>query len=853
VLLALAVAGVVVHQWPDIRATLRKVEPSWAVAGVLVYYLNYLLRALRLQFLAPPGLKFWPDALWISCFHGTVTYLFPMRSGDLSLPVLLKAHCQGGLLEATRVLVKARVLDVMSLGCITLAAALALPAPVPRVFRMGWVGAGGAMASFPLLLRFLVRFPGWQKFRMFRKLAALGRVSGLQWKEIGLSLGIWLAISGGLYCAARAIHLPIGLGGVLFLVTVQLPLQLLPIQGIANAGNHEGGWVAALSILGIPGEAALRFALASHALLLVYVLAISPVLLLVRISRSGGTPPPDSETGKPVRGFGRIWQHPQPRRQKMTTNKTVAVIGSGYWGKNLVRNYQTIGALGAICDTNETTLDRFREQYPAVPVHLAFSEVLGNSDIDGVVLATPAETHFALAREALLAGKHVYVEKPLVLQEADGRNLIQLASERGRVLMVGHLLQYHPVFLKLRELMGAGELGRINYIYSNRLNLGKIRREENILWSFAPHDISMILALAGEMPETVFATGGNYLHRKIADVTTTHLDFPSGLRAHIFVSWLHPYKEQKLVVVGDRKMAVFDDTRPWAEKLQLYPHQINWEEGIPVPWKAEAEFPAVPEAEPLKMECRHFLHCMATGEQPKTDGREGLQVLRILNASQRSLDRDGERVVLESEATPSPLPADGAVVHPTAVVDDGADIGEGTKVWHFSHILSGSRIGAHCSIGQNVMAGPDVTIGNRCKIQNNVSVYKGVTLEDGVFCGPSMVFTNVFNPRAEIPRMDQVRATLVRRGATIGANATVVCGVTIGRYAFIGAGAVVIRNVPDHALMVGNPARHVGWVCACGERLNDDLTCDHCDRRYGKVAGEANAIRERSGSTGETG
>lgn len=526
------------------------------------------------------------------------------------------------------------------------------------------------------------------------------------------------------------------------------------------------------------------------------------------------------------------------------SGKKVAVIGSGYWGKNLVRNYHGIGALRAICDTNETTLDRFRDQYPDVPVHLAYSEVLGNPDIDGVVLATPAETHFALAREALFAGKHVYVEKPLVLKEDEGNTLIHLSAERKRVLMVGHLLQYHPVFLKLRQLIAGGELGRINYIYSNRLNLGKIRREENILWSFAPHDISMILALAGEMPETVFATGGNYLHRKIADVTTTHLGFPSGMRAHIFVSWLHPYKEQRLVVVGDRKMAVFDDTRPWAEKLQLYPHQINWEEGIPVPWKADAEYPEVDEAEPLKMECIHFLECMATGSQPKTDGREGLRVLRILNASQRSLDRDGERIDLAGKTVSDGRALDGASVHPTAVVDEGVELGDGTKIWHFSHVISGSRIGSHCSVGQNVMIGPDVAVGNRCKIQNNVSVYKGVTLEDGVFCGPSMVFTNVYNPRAEIPRMDQVRPTRVCRGATIGANATVVCGITIGKYAFIGAGATVIRNVPDYALMVGNPGRQVGWVCACGERLNDDLTCDHCDRRYGKIGGEGKAIEE---------
>ena len=170
--------------------------------------------------------------------------------------------------------------------------------------------------------------------------------------------------------------------------------------------------------------------------------------------------------------------------------------------------------------------------------------------------------------------------------------------------------------------------------------------------------------------------------------------------------------------------------------------------------------------------------------------------------------------------------------HETAIIDDNVEIGEKTKIWHFSHILSGSKIGENCNIGQNVVIGPDATIGNKCKIQNNVSVYKGVTLEDGVFCGPSMVFTNIFNPRAEIGKMDQVRPTLIKKGATLGANCTIVCGHTIGRYAFIGAGAVVTKNVPDHALMVGNPARQIGWMCECGEKLNTKQKCPACKKQY---------------------
>jgi UDP-2-acetamido-3-amino-2,3-dideoxy-glucuronate N-acetyltransferase len=540
--------------------------------------------------------------------------------------------------------------------------------------------------------------------------------------------------------------------------------------------------------------------------------------------------------------------------EKQMSKKNIAVIGSGYWGKNLVRNYHQLGALGLICDNDESTLKSFKEQYPDVNTCLALSEALNQPQIEGVVIATPAETHYPIAREVLLAGKHLYVEKPLVLDESEAEELINLADRQRRTLMVGHLLHYHPAFIRLKEMIQSGELGRINYIYSNRLNLGKIRREENILWSFAPHDISMILALAGEFPENVYAIGGNYLHRKIADVTTTHLEFASGLRAHIFVSWLHPYKEQKLVVVGDRMMAVFNDTEPWPNKFVLYPHRIDWNQNIPVPNRAKAERVELEKTEPLKSECCHFIESFSNAGRPATDGREGLNVLRVLNAAQRSLDDNGCKVRLKaatasqssgtqplafkSDSIPRTLSdkksVNGFFVHETAVIDNNVTIGSESKIWHFSHILSGTIIGNNCNIGQNVVIGPDVTIGSNCKIQNNVSVYKGVTLEEGVFCGPSMVFTNIYNPRSEIRKMDHVRPTQVKHGATLGANCTIVCGSTIGRYAFIGAGAVVNKNIPDHSLVVGNPAKHIGWACKCGERLNNDLICSLCSKTFQK-------------------
>jgi UDP-2-acetamido-3-amino-2,3-dideoxy-glucuronate N-acetyltransferase len=339
------------------------------------------------------------------------------------------------------------------------------------------------------------------------------------------------------------------------------------------------------------------------------------------------------------------------------------------------------------------------------------------------------------------------------------------------------------------------------------------------------------------MPDTINAQGGNYLHDQIADVTVSLLSFPSGVKAHIFVSWLHPFKEQKLIVVGDRQMAVFDDLET-ENKLVVYPHAITWKNHLPVPTKAKAEPVPVKSTEPLREECLHFLHCIQTRETPRTDGNEGLRVLTVLQRCQEALQP--KRPVAEPRVS---RPQPSYFVHESAFVDDDVKIGEGTTIWHVSHILKNSQIGKNCRIGQNVVVGPNVKIGDGVKIQNNVSVYEGVTLEDDVFCGPSMVFTNVFNPRSEIRRMDELRQTLVRRGATLGANCTIVCGITIGQYAFIGAGAVVTKDVPDFALVMGNPGRIAGWMCVCASRIDfngghETGKCRACGHTYRKTGNE---------------
>lgn len=507
----------------------------------------------------------------------------------------------------------------------------------------------------------------------------------------------------------------------------------------------------------------------------------------------------------------------------------IAVAGCGDWGKNLVRVFAELGALTKVYDADPAKAAQQAERDGVAVAE--WSEILADPGLAAVAIAAPAAQHYALTREALSAGKHVFVEKPLALDTAEAEELCDLAEANDRRLMVGHLLQYHPAFNTVKDSVHNGRLGRLRYISSTRLNLGKFRREENILWSFAPHDISMILSLIGEEPIHVSAVGASYLRQVVADVTTTHLRFPGGEGAHVFVSWLHPYKEQKLVVVGEQGMAVFDDGEPWESKVRLYPHTINWQRGQPLPSKADAVPMPVEDREPLKVECEHFLDCIVSGETPRTDGREGLRVLRVLHAAEMSMTA-GSGTLQAAAGVGSARSRPRVTIHESAYVDEPVEIGHGTRIWHYSHILAGTRIGRNCVVGQNVMIGPDVEVGDRCKIQNNVSLYKGVTLEDGVFCGPSCVFTNVNTPRAEIDRKDEFQPTLVRRGATIGANATIVCGHEIGAHSLIAAGAVVTQDVPAHALMAGVPARRIGWVSHAGERLGGDLICPRTRRRY---------------------
>lgn len=506
---------------------------------------------------------------------------------------------------------------------------------------------------------------------------------------------------------------------------------------------------------------------------------------------------------------------PYRRNSGMSIKRNLGLVGAGHWGKNLARNFEALGALHTICDAQRHLLDSYQNLYPAASLTTSYDDILNNAAIELVAIAAPASLHYSLAKAALLAGKDVYVEKPLCLEVSEAEALIQLADQKEKILMVGHLLQYHPVVGHLQDMIAQGIFGQLYYIASHRLNLGQIRTEENVLWSFAPHDISVILSLLGNsLPTTVRCSGQSYLSRDIPDTAIANLTFANNVQAHIYTSWIHPFKEQKLVIVGSQAMAIFDDTLEWPNKLTLYNSPVEWHNGLlPRANKTVGQRIEVVQKEPLREECAHFLQCCALRQTPKTDGKEGLRVLKVLQAAEASLHEGG------APCAPH-RPHKDFFAHPTAHIDARAVIGAGTKIWHFSHVMHNASLGNCCNIGQNVVISPHVSLGNNVKIQNNVSVYSGVICEDDTFLGPSMVFTNVINPRSAVNRRGEYQKTAVRKGASIGANATIVCGVELGAYSFIGAGAVVTKNVKPFALMVGNPAKQIGWMSRHGERLD---------------------------------
>jgi predicted dehydrogenase len=335
---------------------------------------------------------------------------------------------------------------------------------------------------------------------------------------------------------------------------------------------------------------------------------------------------------------------------------TVAVVGVGGWGKNLARNYHEIPdcRLKYVCDLSQPRLDALAPQLPGTIMTTDFAAVLRDPEIHAVVIATPAPSHYALCKQALQHGKDVYVEKPFVLEVAQAEELIELAELKDRILMVGHLLEYHPVVNRLRELIRSNELGDIYYVYSQRLNLGTVRTDENALWNFAPHDVSSILYLLDAEPTDVSARGQCYLRRGVEDVVFMTMNFNDRSMAHVHVSWLDPHKIRKLIVVGSKKMAVFDDIEG-TEKLRIYDKGAaqgadydTFAEYVTLRF-GDIVIPYVKVGEPLRLECQHFLDSIRTRTPPKSDGYDGLRVVKVLDAAQRSLRNNGQPTMLDAK------------------------------------------------------------------------------------------------------------------------------------------------------------------------------------------------------------
>ncbi|MBJ58071.1 MAG: oxidoreductase [Rickettsiales bacterium] len=318
----------------------------------------------------------------------------------------------------------------------------------------------------------------------------------------------------------------------------------------------------------------------------------------------------------------------------------IGLIGCGYWGNNLMRNFYQLGVLKTVSDKNKFARERVKKLSEKIYFTNNYEELLNDKDIDAVVIATPAKTHFKIVEKALNSKKHVFVEKPLCLNYKDGKKLLDLSRRLNLKLMVGHLLLYHPAFIKMKDKIEKGLIGKIRYIYSNRLALGKLRKEEDVLWSFAPHDISMILNLINGKVMSVDAFGGSYIKSKVKDTSLTILKFKNNIKAHIFVSWLHPYKDQRLVVIGEKGMIVFADVAENSNKLLYYNHKVKWDGEIPLVSKAEGKkIPFNFKKEPLKIECESFINWIKKNKKPLSDGKEGLKVLKILEYAKIKLSK----------------------------------------------------------------------------------------------------------------------------------------------------------------------------------------------------------------------
>lgn len=511
----------------------------------------------------------------------------------------------------------------------------------------------------------------------------------------------------------------------------------------------------------------------------------------------------------------------------------VAVIGSGYWGANLARALHQLGALAVVCDKSEDVLAVFRDKL-GVETSTSLASALARKDVAAAVVATPLETRFFLTRQALLAHKHVYVEKPMVQDVAEGQELARLAEAGGLLLHVGQPLRHHPGLRRVLELIRAGELGRLKLLRIQRSMPASERREQHPLWSFAPQDLAIAQALAEAAepearPRSV-ATWG-----RLDEFTSTQLRFSSKLLAVLEVSWLHAFEAYRLELAGEAATVVFE---PGRAEGALSLHRA---EG------GEVEFMELPADEPLLLECKRFLRAVAgaAANAPRDVGgaAEWLRTLELLKHARHSLERGGQRLELDGQGRVRPPAgvrptsgfecesgrefgreaghgrrrewAEGVDVHETALVEEGAELAPGVVVGPFSRVLAGARLGEGATLEQNVLVGADARVGANCRLGHNVSVGPGVVLEDGVVCGPGAVVGEVdamaSGPGGALGSDSRAepgdRPTLLRAGSRLGANSTVLAGVTLDRDCRVPAGSVAAGAARDHVPAGSAPAR----------------------------------------------
>lgn len=487
----------------------------------------------------------------------------------------------------------------------------------------------------------------------------------------------------------------------------------------------------------------------------------------------------------------------------------LAVVGGGYWGRNLIREFYALNVLKIICDIDDSTFEFYREKYPEVIVTKDWAMVLQDSNINSVCISIPEIYHYEYAKSAILAGKDVFLEKPMCLTVAEAEDLHRIVTASDRILMVGLVFNYHPAFVKMRHLVKTGLIGKIQHVMSNRTAFGVYKPETGLIWDLGVHDVSFISSLLDDYkPDVVSCQKAGHLvnHNNQDSIRMTMYYEKLDVYAEIYVSRLHPVPDKRIIIIGTDGIFVFDLND---KQLLLFESRQNINKAISTRTlfdNVEPQNIPYDTTSALECECRTFIECCRTRTQPITDSMESLRVIKILTQ-------------FENSGTKYSVNMNDVYINPTAMVQSGAKIGSGTKIWHWCHIMQ-AIIGKDCNIGQCCFIESGVQLGNRVRVKNNISLYDGVVCEDDVFLGPSCVFTNDLFPRnRSICPPKAIRQTYIETGASIGANATIVCGNRLGKYCLIGAGSVVIHDVKPYALMVGNPARQIGWVSKFGTKL----------------------------------